>query len=79
MPKPKRSIDRHKQKTVSFRLPEELMESFRALADRNRRTLSGEVRIAIENHLAANSVPSDTEKPSGDGREKPSIDGRRRV
>jgi hypothetical protein len=62
MPKPKRSTDRHKQKTVSFRLPEALMDSFRSLADRNRRTLSGEVRIAIENHLAANGVPNDGEK-----------------
>lgn len=75
MPKPKRSTDRHKQKTVSFRLPEELMDSFRSLADRNRRTLSGEVRIAIENHLAANSVPTDGEKSPMEGRKRPRPDG----
>ncbi len=56
MPSSDKSSDRHKQKTVSFRLPEDLMELFRALASRNRRTLSGEVRIAIEKHLAANGV-----------------------
>lgn len=66
----KKTADRHKQKTVSFRLPEPLMDSFRRLASRNRRTLSGEVRIAIENHLAANGVPTDEEKEKGskDGR-----------
>jgi predicted DNA-binding protein len=68
--KPKRTTDRHKQKTVSFRLPEGLMDSFRKLADRNRRTLSGEVRIAIENHLAANGVPTDDEKLALDGRKR---------
>src|SRR5437879_514088 len=52
MPNPKKTSDRHRHKTVSFRLPDSLMELFRSLATRNRRTLSGEVRIAIENHLA---------------------------
>jgi hypothetical protein len=64
MPNSKKSSDRHKQKTVSFRLPENLMELFRVLASRNRRTLSGEVRIAIENHLAANGLGA---PDSGDG------------
>jgi predicted DNA-binding protein len=53
---PKKTSDRHKQKTVSFRLPEPLMELFRTLAERNRRTLSGEVRVAIEKHLAAHGI-----------------------
>lgn len=68
----KKNNDRHKQKTVSFRLPEDLMESFRTLAIRNRRTLSGEVRIAIENHLAANGIAADNaDLPLGDGRKRP--------
>ena len=48
------SSDRHKQKTVSFRLPDYLMAQLRVLARRNRRTLSGEAQLAFENHLAAN-------------------------
>jgi hypothetical protein len=74
MPSPKKNADRHQQKTVSFRLPENLMESFRALADRNRRTLSGEVRIAIENHLAANGVAADDAPGENRG-----VDGRKRT
>lgn len=68
MPSPKKIADRHKQKTVSFRLPEGLMECFRELASRNRRTLSGEVRIAIENHLAANGISAED---GGDGELRP--------
>jgi hypothetical protein len=80
LPMPKRNSDRRKQKTVSFRLPEALMDLFRTLADRNRRTLSGEVRIAIENHLAANGVPSGEEKGAAeatpvDGRKRARVDG----
>ena len=71
----KKNSDRHKQKTVSFRLPEALMEYFRALARRNRRTLSGEVRIAIENHLAANGMAADDDGPT---REPRRADGRKR-
>jgi hypothetical protein len=68
MAQPKKTSDRHKQKTVSFRLPEHLMEVFRTLAEQNRRTLSGEVRIAIENHLAAHGVkPREDRSPRRDG------------
>jgi hypothetical protein len=49
--------DRHKRKTVSFRLPEKLMKQLRLLAQRNRRTLSGEAEVALENHLNSNGVP----------------------
>jgi hypothetical protein len=56
MPTKKKNSDRHRHKTVSFRLPEGLMELFRSLAARNRRTLSGEVQVAIESHLAAHGV-----------------------
>ena len=50
----RKSPDRHKHRTVSFRLPDQVMERLRTLAQRNRRTLSGEAQIAFENHLAAN-------------------------
>jgi hypothetical protein len=64
----KKNADRHKQKTVSFRLPEELMELFRTLAEQNRRTLSGEVRVAIENHLSAHGIlPDNQDKPDASG------------
>jgi predicted DNA-binding protein len=46
--------DRSRPKTVSFRLPESLMEELRNLAKLNRRTLSGEVQIALEKHLQNN-------------------------
>jgi predicted DNA-binding protein len=46
------SADRHLRKTVSFRLPVQLMARLRRLAGSNRRTLSGEVQVALENHLA---------------------------
>jgi len=49
-----RNPNRHKHKTVSFRLPDQVMTQLRKLARRNRRTLSGEAQIAFENHLAAN-------------------------
>lgn len=51
MPRPRKQPDRHQQKTVSFRLPEALVEQLRDLAHRNRRTLSGEAQVAFERHL----------------------------
>jgi hypothetical protein len=54
MGRPKKTSNEHQRKTVSFRLPDELMEQVRTLAKRNRRTLSGEVQVAIENHLQGN-------------------------
>jgi predicted DNA-binding protein len=56
MKRPKNASDRHKQKTVSFRLPQELTSRLRTLAKRNRRTLSGEAQLALEYHLAANGL-----------------------
>lgn len=56
MSRPKKKSDRHKHKTVSFRLPDELMAQFRLLARRNRRTLSGEAEIALESHLGSNGL-----------------------
>jgi predicted DNA-binding protein len=49
-----KKIDAARAKTVSFRLPGPLMEKLRTLAKVNRRTLSGELQIAIEKHLHAN-------------------------
>jgi predicted DNA-binding protein len=59
MVRPRKKTDRHRHKTVSFRLAEELMHQLRLLAEQNRRTLSGEVRLALENHLANNAVAMD--------------------
>ena len=56
MKRPKNAADRHTRKTVSFRLPERLTALLRVLAQRNRRTLSGETQIALENHLAAHGL-----------------------
>jgi predicted transcriptional regulator len=50
MSAPKKA-NHHTQKTVSFRLPEGLMAQLRILAKASRRTLSGELQIAIEEHL----------------------------
>ena len=48
----------NRPKTVSFRLPPDLMEEMRALAKQNRRTLSGEVQLALEMHLSSNGKPA---------------------
>lgn len=56
MARSKKQADRHQQKTVSFRLPESLVEQLRVLAKRNRRTLSGEAQMAFENHLGHNGL-----------------------
>lgn len=64
MPRPKKQPDRHQQKTVSFRLPDGLVEKLRALARKNRRTLSGEAQVAFELHLANNGLwKPDAEPP----------------
>jgi predicted transcriptional regulator len=58
-----RNLNRHKHKTVSFRLPDQVMKQLRKLARRNRRTLSGEAQIAFENHLAANGRTASVLQP----------------
>jgi len=60
----KKSSNSRRQKTASFRLPDELMLQLRDLAKTNRRTLSGEVQIAIEAHLRNNGK---SHTFSGDG------------
>lgn len=56
----KKKSNHHQQKTVSFRLPEDLMAKLRELAKKNRRTLSGELQIAIEERLQRNYTPPTT-------------------
>jgi hypothetical protein len=52
--KPKR--DRHRKKTYAMRLSELLMGQMRSLSDRNRRTVTMEVTIALEEYLAKNGL-----------------------
>jgi hypothetical protein len=66
MARPKKKSDRHRHKTVSFRLPQPLVEQLRDLAVRNRRTLSGEAQLAFENHVARTSGDGEAKKPSDD-------------
>jgi hypothetical protein len=63
----KKKSDQQRQKTVSFRLPEELMEPLRVLAKKNRRTQSGELQIAIEAHLRANGLATPPGRHGPDG------------
>lgn len=39
-----------------FRISDALHEQFRELARRNKRPMSWEIRIALENHLSANGM-----------------------
>jgi hypothetical protein len=48
----KQRPDRHRRKTVTFRIPVHLMEALRELATRNRRTLSREAGLAIKARLS---------------------------
>jgi hypothetical protein len=50
--KPSRPGDRHLKKTYAMRLEEQLMDQVKLLAERNRRTATMEVTIAIEKYLA---------------------------
>ncbi len=43
--------DRHKKKTVSWRLPQDILDQLAELSDRTRRTQTMEVVIALEKHL----------------------------
>jgi hypothetical protein len=64
MGRPKKNADRHVHKTVSFRFPDALVEQMRVLAKRNRRTLSGEAQMALENHLARYGLPPGDSQPA---------------
>ena len=67
MARPKKKTDRHRHKTVSYRLPQPLVEQLRDLALRNRRTLSGEAQLAFENHISRALSDGDPRKPIDDG------------
>lgn len=43
--------DRHKTKSLGVRLDEAVIEQFRELAKKNRRTLTAELLLALERHL----------------------------
>lgn len=47
----KRTSDRHKTKMFSVRLPEQVMEQLRAIAEKNRRTITAELIISLEKHF----------------------------
>lgn len=55
-PKPKpqpKSEDRHKFRPLGLRFSRQLIEAMRDLAEKNRRPLTTEITIALENHLTA--------------------------
>ena len=54
--------DRHLRKTVTFRIPADLMEALRDLAQRNRRPLWREARLAIQAHLTGNGNSGNPKK-----------------
>jgi hypothetical protein len=54
MPDRKPKADRHRQKTITFRIPADLMEALRKQARRTGRTLSREAGLAIKAHLSQN-------------------------
>lgn len=47
----KRTSDRHKTKMFSVRLPKEVMEQLRGIAERNRRTITAELIMSLEKHF----------------------------
>jgi hypothetical protein len=44
-------LDRHRQKTVTIRVPLKVLDALRGLAKRNGHTLLGEAGLAIKAHL----------------------------
>lgn len=68
-PKSKRSlgIDRHTLPRVVFHGPDDLIESFKELASRNRRTITAEILIAMEEHMRASGLwpPKPKEEDEG--------------
>ena len=49
--------DRHKSKKM-FRLPEEWHAAYKALATRNHRPMTWEIKIALGKHLTENGIES---------------------
>lgn len=52
----KRKGDRHKKRAYTVRLEDRLMRQLKSLADRNRRTTTMEVTIALEEYLGKNGL-----------------------
>jgi predicted transcriptional regulator len=52
MAKKKPRTDRHLKRIATFRLSDEILEALKKLAEENRRTMTTELTIALENHLA---------------------------
>lgn len=52
----------HTMTRLIFNLPLELAEAIRQLARNNRRTLTAELILAVENHLKANEVGKKTDE-----------------
>ncbi len=60
----KRKADRHKKRSYTMRLEDRLMAQVKELAERNRRTATMEVTIALEEHLTkAGLWPPAAESP----------------
>ena len=58
--------DRHKKRTVGMRLDEILTGQLKVLAERNRRTVTMEVTIAIEEYLSKNGLWPPRERLPGE-------------
>lgn len=52
-PQRRKKTDRHKGEKISLNFPPQLMAAMRDLADANLRTLTAEMTLAMQAHLAA--------------------------
>jgi hypothetical protein len=52
------------KRVLYIELPEEFVDRVEALADRNHRTLTGEVTLALENHLAKHEQGEEATTPA---------------
>lgn len=55
------------RRSRTYRLPDDLLNALEALAEDNRRPVTGELEIAIEKHLAENDRWPPPTKPSRKG------------
>lgn len=56
--------------TLNTRVSDKMYDQFRHLAERNDRSLSAEVRVAIREHLRKNEPGSASNAPGSDTKEK---------
>jgi Arc-like DNA binding domain len=49
-----RKKDRHTKPRLAFHLPVELLDAFKAMASKNRRSITSELILAMESALKAN-------------------------